>query len=119
MIAQDFSTENAGGVVFSESHAARFEDMDGDKIPDFVTGSGCGRSSRTTRRRIRPVPRSSYIYRTVRDMKAPGGARFVPELVHNRSGVGSSFDVVDLNKDGRPDIVTATGFGTFVFFGRK
>ena len=38
MIAQDFSTTNAGGVVFSESHAARFEDMDGDKIPDFVTG---------------------------------------------------------------------------------
>ena len=44
---------------------------------------------------------------------------FVPELVHNRSGVGSAFDVVDLNKDGRRDIVTATGFGTFVFYGRK
>ena len=37
-IAQDFSTNNAGGVVFSESHAARFVDMDGDKIPDFITG---------------------------------------------------------------------------------
>jgi hypothetical protein len=37
----------------------------------------------------------------------------VPELVHNKSGVGSSFDVVDLNKDGRPDIVVGTIFGTF------
>ena len=46
-----------------------------------------------------------YIYKTVRDPKAPGGARFVPELVHNKSGVGSSFDVVDLNKDGKLDIV--------------
>ena len=55
-----------------------------------------------------------YIYKTVRDPKAPGGARFVPELVHNKSGVGSSFDVVDLNKDGKLDIV-GTIFGTFTF----
>jgi hypothetical protein len=39
----------------------------------------------------------------------------VPELVHNKSGVGSSFDVVDLNKDGRLDIVVGTIFGTFTF----
>ena len=49
-----------------------------------------------------------YVYKTVRDAKAPGGARFEPELVHNKSGVGSSFDIADLNKDGKPDIVTAT-----------
>jgi hypothetical protein len=54
----------------------------------------------------------------VRNAKAAGGAEFVPELVHNKSGVGSSFDVVDLNKDSRPDIVTATAYGTFVFFAR-
>jgi hypothetical protein len=59
-----------------------------------------------------------YIYKTVRDPKAPGGARFAPELVHNKSGVGSSFDVVDLNKDGRLDIVTSTIFGTYVFFAK-
>ena len=38
MIADDFSTKNAGDVVFSEPHAARFADMDGDGIPDFVIG---------------------------------------------------------------------------------
>ena len=27
-----------GGVVFSESHGARFADMDGDKILDMITG---------------------------------------------------------------------------------
>ena len=56
-----------------------------------------------------------YIYRTVRNPKAPGGAEFVPELVHNRSGVGSAFEVADLNKDGRPDIVVAGAYGTHVF----
>jgi hypothetical protein len=35
--------------------------------------------------------------------------------VHNKSGVGSSFDVVDLNKDGKLDIVVGTIFGTFTF----
>jgi hypothetical protein len=120
-IAQNFATQNMGGVVFSESHAERFADMDGDKIPDMITGkrywSEAGNNTLThTDPFGAPV---LYIYRTVRDPKAPGGARFVPELVHNKSGVGSSFDVVDLNKDGRLDIVTATTFGTFVFTGRS
>ena len=53
------------------------------------------------------------IYRPY-DPKAAGGARFC-ELVHNNSGVGSSFDVVELNKDGKLDIVVGTIFGTFTF----
>lgn len=63
-------------------------------------------------------PAVIYIYRTVRNAKAPGGAEFVPELVHNRSGVGSAFEVMDLNKDGRPDIAVATAYGTHVFLSK-
>jgi hypothetical protein len=117
-IAQDFSTANAGGVVFSESHAARFVDMDGDKVPDFITGKRLWSELETYNGNDPYGAAVLYVYRTVRNPKAPGRAGFVPELIHNRSGVGSSFDVVDLNKDGRPDIVTATAFGTFVFFGK-
>jgi hypothetical protein len=54
----------------------------------------------------------------VRNPKAPGGAEFVPELVHNRSGVGSTFEVADLNKDGRPDIAVAGAYGTHVFLSK-
>ena len=43
----------------------------------------------------------------------------MPELIHNRSGVGAQFTAVDLDKDGRVDIVTATNRGTFIFFGRQ
>jgi hypothetical protein len=52
----------------------------------------------------------------VRNPKAPGGAEFIPELIHNRSGTGSDVYPVDLNKDGRLDVVTATRFGTFIFW---
>jgi hypothetical protein len=60
-----------------------------------------------------------YVYWTVRNPKAPGGAEFVPELVHNRSGVGSHPIAIDLNKDGAIDIVTSVNRGTFIFRGKK
>jgi hypothetical protein len=113
----DYSTSatNAGGVVFSEAHAARFADMDGDTIPDLVIGKRYWSHLENYNGPDPYGPPVIYIFKTVRDAKAPGGARFVPELVHNRSGVGSAFEVMDLNKDGRPDIAVATAYGTFVF----
>ena len=60
-----------------------------------------------------------YWYRTARNPRAPGGAEFVPELIHNRSGVGSQIAAADLNKDGAVDIVTATTRGLHVFFGTR
>jgi hypothetical protein len=54
----------------------------------------------------------------VRNSKAPGGAEFKPELIHNRSGAGSTVLAVDLNKDGAMDIVTSTNRGTFIFWGK-
>ena len=34
----DFSTENAGGVTFSQLHGSIAADMDGDGVKDFITG---------------------------------------------------------------------------------
>jgi hypothetical protein len=59
-----------------------------------------------------------YWYRTVRNPKAPGGAEFVPELIHNRSGVGSMVQTADLNKDGAIDIMVGTDRGGCIFFGK-
>ena len=58
-------------------------------------------------------------YRIVRKKSAPGGAEFVPELVHNRSGAGSQVLAADLNKDGAVDLVTSTTQGAFIFFGSR
>ena len=117
-IAEDFSTKNAGDVTFSEPHASRFADMNGDKIPDFIVGKRYWSHLENYNGPDPYGPAVVYIYRTVRNPKAPGGAEFVPELVHNRSGVGSTFEIVDLNKDGRPDITVAGAYGTHVFLSK-
>ena len=118
MIADDFSTKNAGDVVFSEPHASRFVDMDGDKIPDFIVGKRYWSHLENYNGEDTYGPAVVYIYHTARNPKAPGGAEFRPELVHNRSGIGSAFEVVDLNKDGKPDIVVAGAYGTHVFLSK-
>jgi hypothetical protein len=115
-IMGDFTTKNAGGVTFSEPHGLAFVDMDGDGIPDMITGK---RLYSHLESHLDPDPDGPavlYWYRTVRNPKAEGGAEFVPELIHNRSGVGSQFVVTDLNGDGAPDIVTSSAKGTFIFW---
>jgi 3-keto-disaccharide hydrolase/FG-GAP-like repeat len=115
-IMGDFSTKNAGNVTFSELHGSTYADIDGDGIPDFITGKRFWSHLDTW---LDPDPHGApvlYVYRTVRNPKAPGGAEFVPELIHNRSGIGSHAAVVDLNKDGAPEIIVSTKRGTFVFW---
>jgi hypothetical protein len=118
MISDNFATKNAGGVVFSQPHGSTSADMNGDRIPDFVVGK---RYSSHNESYADPDPYGAavlYVYRTVRNKQAPGGAEFVPELVHNQSGAGSQVLAVDLNKDGVMDLVTSGKLGAFAFLGK-
>jgi len=111
MVMDDFSTKNAGGATFSELRGSTFADVDGVGKRYF--------SHLDTN--IDPDPRDSpvlYWYQTVRNLKAPGGSELVPHLIDNHTGVGSDVLAVDLNQDGAMDIVTATRFGTFIYWGK-
>jgi hypothetical protein len=118
-VFEDFSTKNAGDVVISELHGSTVGDMDGDGVPDFIVGK---RYWSHLDNYTDPDPYGApvlYVYRTVRNAKAAGGADLVPELIHNRSGAGNAVTVADVNKDGRMDIVSATDRGLFVFWGTR
>ena len=118
IIMDDYSTKNAGGVTFSEPHGTTFADVDGDGIPDFIVGKRFWAHKDDYLDPDPYGPAVLYVYKTVRNPKAPGGAEFVPELIHNQSGAGSDVLAVDLNKDGAMDIVTSTKLGTFIFWGK-
>ena len=118
IISDNFATKNAGGVVFSQPHGSTSADMNGDRIPDFIVGK---RFFSHNESYADPDPYGApvlYVYRTVRNKQAPGGAEFVPELVHNQSGAGSQVLAVDLNKDGVMDLVTSGELGAFAFLGK-
>jgi hypothetical protein len=114
VIMDNFLTKNAGDVIFTEPHAAACGDLDGDGLPDIVTGKRYMSHFGYTD----PDPWGEpviYAYLLRRNKSAPGGAEFVPELVHNRSGVGSHMVIADMNKDGMNDIVVSVNIGTYVF----
>jgi hypothetical protein len=118
-IMGDYTRDNPGNLTFSQLHAGAVAgDFNKDGVVDFVTGK---RKWSHLDADGDPDPNSPSVvvlYKGVRDAKAPGGVRFTPELIDNRSGVGSAVTVADINKDGWLDIASSGVHGTFVFLNR-
>jgi len=104
--------ENPQGVCFSQLHALRMADIDGDGLRDIVTGKR--RWAHGINGDAEPnAPPVLYWFRLVRD--GSGGATFEPHRIDDDSGVGTQVTVGDLDGDGRPDIAVANKRGVFAF----
>jgi len=106
-------TVGGDALSFSQLHALGLADLDGDELPDIVTGK-CFMAHNGHDPGWRD-PAVLYWFRLRRDDE---GARFEPHLVDDDSGVGRQIAIADANGDRRPDIVTANKKGVFLFLNR-
>ena len=111
-----FTKNDLFPTLGSETHAAHFIDIDGDGQKDLVTGKrwwSHGRSEPGS-----AWPARIYWIKCVKEKD--GLTSFTPHLIDDDSGVGTQFEVTDLNGDGLLDIVASNKKGVHVILqGRK
>ena len=104
-------TTHAIDTTFSEAHSIVLQDVNGDGLPDFITGKrffshqGKGPGGQE--------PAVLYWFELLKDGK--NKPVWVRHLIDNTSGVGIQFVTEDMNKDGKPDIVIANKNGVYYF----
>ncbi|MCH9654768.1 MAG: VCBS repeat-containing protein [Planctomycetes bacterium] len=100
------------GVAFTQPHALSLVDMNGDGLKDVVTGKR--RWAHGPKGDIEPneIP---VIYWFQLNRSADGTVKYTPHLVDDWSGVGVQIDALDVNQDGKADILSASKLGTFLF----
>lgn len=96
---------------FSQSHALVMADLNRDGEMDFITGKRFWAHGPTGD--VRPGdPAVLYWYEVERSKE---GVEWVRHEIDNDSGVGTQFEVADVNGDRRLDIVIANKKGVFYF----
>lgn len=96
---------------YSQVHALRLADINNDGVEDFVTGKRYFAHNGNDPGSHDPAVLLWF------EIRRPekGKAEFIPHLIDDDSGIGTQFEVVDINGDGRFDVVTANKKGVHLF----
>jgi hypothetical protein len=101
--------------LISETHALHFKDIDGDGLKDLVTGKRWWSHGRNEP----GSDRSPAIFWLKASKSADGMTTFTPQVIDENSGIGTQFEVTDLNGDGLLDVVTANKKGVHVILQQR
>jgi hypothetical protein len=96
--------------LVSETHAMHFVDIDGDGLKDLVTGKRHWSHGKNEPGSEGPA----MLYWFKARKSADGMTSFTPIVIDDDSGIGTQFEVIDMNGDGKPDIVTSSKKGVYV-----
>ncbi len=106
----EFSRRDLFPTLISETHALIAADINGDGLPDLVTGKRFWSHGRSEAGSDQPA----RIYWFEASKGADGRVSFTPREVDDASGIGTQFTVIDFNGDGLLDIVTSNKKGVFL-----
>jgi hypothetical protein len=105
-----FQTMPLFPMLVSETHAANFVDIDGDGLPDLVTGKRFWSHGRNE-----PGADAPAMIYWFKNARGPDGmTTFTPMPIDDDSGIGTQFEVSDINGDGLPDIISSNKKGVRV-----
>lgn len=107
--------ESKYGVAFSQPHALELADIDGDGLKDIVVGKRLWAHGP----KGDVEPNAAAVVYWFQLTRKNGKVRYVPHLIDQESGVGVQIWVADVNGDNRPDVMTASKLGTFLFLNLK
>jgi len=96
---------------FTQTHALCLADINGDGLPDFVTGKRWW--AHGPKGDINPGDPAVLFWFELKH--EAGKPTWTPHQIDHDSGVGTQFEVADVNGDGLPDVVTSNKKGVRYF----
>lgn len=95
--------------AFSQSHGLLMKDINGDGRPDLITGKRYRAHNDGDAGAFEPAVLYWF------EFKPGKPPQWTPHLIDEASGIGLSFVVDDLNKDGLTDVIISNKKGVFFF----